>query len=68
MACLQFCRELLSLTTKYVSNLKTTGHIKLIFFLQAKLQENLLLAKSLISVTAPLTFIYIILRGSFSKD
>ena len=36
-------------------NLKTTCHIKLKFFLWTKLIENLLLAKYLISVTAPLT-------------
>ena len=35
-------------------NSKTTCHIKLKFFLWAKLLENLLLAKYLISVTAPL--------------
>ena len=35
-------------------NLKTTSHIKLKFFLWTKLLENLLLAKYLISVTAPL--------------
>ena len=35
-------------------NLKTTSHIKLKFFLWTKLMENLLLAKYLISVTAPL--------------
>ena len=35
-------------------NLKTTCHIKLKFFLWTKLLENLLLAKRLISVTAPL--------------
>ena len=35
-------------------NLKTTCHIKLKFFLWTKLLENLLLAKYLISVTAPL--------------
>ena len=34
-------------------NLKTTCHIKLKFFLWTKLIENLLLAKYLISVTAP---------------
>ena len=36
-------------------NLKTAGHIKLKIFLWTKLQENLLLAKYLISVAAPLT-------------
>ena len=35
-------------------NLKTTCHIKLKFFLWTKLLEDLLLAKYLISVTAPL--------------
>ena len=35
-------------------NLKTTCHIKLKFFLWTKLKENLLLAKYIISVTAPL--------------
>ena len=35
-------------------NLKYTCHIKLTFFLWTKLLENLLLAKYLISVTAPL--------------
>ena len=34
-------------------DLKTTCHIKLMFFLWTKLLENLLLAKSLISVAAP---------------
>ena len=38
-------------------NLKTTSHIKLKFFLWTKLLENLLLAKYLISVAAPLTSI-----------
>ena len=37
-------------------NLKTTCHIKLKFFLWTKLLENLLLAKYLISVAAPLIF------------
>ena len=37
-------------------NLKTTCHIKLKFFLWTKLLENLLQAKYLISVAAPLTF------------
>ena len=36
-------------------NLKTIGHIKLKFFWWIKLLENLLLAKYLISVAAPLT-------------
>ena len=36
-------------------NLKTTGHIKLKFFLRTKLLENLLLAKYLVSATAPLS-------------
>ena len=35
-------------------NMKTTCHIKLKFFMWTKLLENLLLAKYLISVTAPL--------------
>ena len=35
-------------------NLKTTCHIKLKFFLRTKLVENLVLAKYLISVAAPL--------------
>ena len=35
-------------------NLKTTRHIKVKFFLQTKLLENLLLAKYLKSVNAPL--------------
>ena len=35
-------------------NLKTTSHIKLKFFLWTKLLENLLFAKYLISVAAPL--------------
>ena len=38
-------------------NLKTTFHIKLKFFLWNKLLENLLLAKYLISVAAPLKVI-----------
>ena len=37
-------------------NLKTTGHMKLKFFLWTILLDNLLLAKYLISVAAPLTF------------
>ena len=37
-------------------NLKTTCHIKLKFFLWTKLLENLLLAKYLISVAAPLKY------------
>ena len=37
-------------------NLKTTCHIKLKFFLRTILLENLLVAKYLISVTAPLSF------------
>ena len=39
---------------KIYPNSKTTCHIKLKFFLWAKLLENLLLAKYFISVTAPL--------------
>ena len=39
-------------------NLKTTCHIKLIFFLCTKLLDNLLLAKYLISVAAPLVPAY----------
>ena len=39
-------------------NLKTTSHIKLKFFLWTKLIENLLLAKYLISVAAPLMETY----------
>ena len=39
------------------SNLRTTCHIKLKFFLWTKLLENLLLAKYLISVTAPLSIL-----------
>ena len=74
MACLQICRELLSLATflrvhsnleevSYLSsqntypNLKTASHIKLKFFLWTKLHENLLLARYLISVAAPLRFL-----------
>ena len=38
-------------------NLKTTCHIELNFFLWTKCLENLLLAKFLISVEAPLTLI-----------
>ena len=37
-------------------NLKTTCHIKLKFFLWTKLPENLLFAKYLISVAAPLIY------------
>ena len=44
----------LSWQNKYPS-LKTASHIKLIFFLWAKLLENLFLAKNLISVAAHLT-------------
>ena len=40
---------------KIYPNLKTTCHIKLQFFFWVKLLENLLHAKYLISVTAPLT-------------
>ena len=36
-------------------NLKSTCHIRLKFFLQTKLQENLVLAKYLTSVTATLS-------------
>ena len=36
-------------------NLKTTCHIKLKFFLWTKVKENLLLAKYVVSATAPLT-------------
>ena len=43
-------------------NLKTTCHIKLTFFFWTKLLENLLLAKYLISVAAPLTFSWIELK------
>ena len=43
-------------------NLKTTFHIKLEFFFWTKLLENLLLAKYLISVAAPLTFSWIELK------
>ena len=43
-------------------NLKTTCHIKLKFFFWTKLLENLLLAKYLISVAAPLTFSWIELK------
>ena len=42
--------------TKYVSNLKTTCHVKLKIFSWTKLLENLLYAKYLISVTAPLNY------------
>ena len=45
----------LSWQNKY-PNLKTTCHMKLKFFLWTKLLENLLLAKYLISVAAPLIF------------
>ena len=38
-------------------NLKTTSHIKLNFFLWTKLLKNVLLAKDLISVTAPLKLV-----------
>ena len=38
-------------------NLKTTCHIQLKFFLWTKIIENLLLAKYLISVAAPLRFL-----------
>ena len=37
-------------------NLKTTGHMKLKFFLWTIILDNLLLAKYIISVAAPLTF------------
>ena len=43
-------------------NLKTTCHIKLKFFLWTKLLENLLVAKYLITVTAPLS------NSNFSQD
>ena len=56
-------------------NLKTTCHIKLKLFLWTKLLENLLLAKYLISVAAPLTssnkkksfvwFLYIFLKFTY---
>ena len=43
------------------SNLKTTCHIKLKFFLWTKLLENLVLAKYLIYVAAPLNvFTYLL--------
>ena len=48
-------RGILPLPTKCVSDLKITCHIRLKFFLWTKLQENLLLAKNLISATAPLS-------------
>ena len=51
-------------------NMKTTCHIKLKFFMWTKLLENLLLAKYLISVTAPLRWrsqiIVLILLGDRS--
>ena len=43
-------RGILPLLTKYVSNLKTTGHIMIKSFLWTKLLENLLLERYLISV------------------
>ena len=70
-ACLQIYRELLSLVTflrvhsrgilpldktRTYPDLKTTCHIKLKFFLWTKLPENLLFAKYLISVAAPLIY------------
>ena len=45
------------------SNLKTTCHKKLKFFLWTKLLENLLHAKYLISATAPLNLNYLLLLG-----
>ena len=47
---------------KTYANLKTTCRIKLKIFLWTKLLENLLLAKYLISVAAPLTFSWIELK------
>ena len=58
MTCLRVhsnSKEVSYLTWKNMyPNLKTTCHIKLNFFLWNKLIENLLLAKYLLSVTAPL--------------
>ena len=48
-------RGILPALTNSNPYLKTTFHIKLKFFLWAKLLESLLLAKYLISVAAPLT-------------
>ena len=49
------------------ANLKTTCRIKLKFFLWTNLLENLLLAKYLISVAAPLTFSWIELKVLLCK-
>ena len=54
-------RGILPLLTKYPS-LKTTYHIKLIFFLCSKPLYNLLLAKCLIPVNAPLLENFICLQ------
>ena len=48
-------------------NLKTTCHIKLKFFLWTKLLENLLQAKYLTSVAAPLTFQSLHQHAKFSS-
>ena len=49
-------------------NLKTTCHVKLKFSLRAKLPENLILAKYLISITAGLIFDWMLWRRSKGAD
>ena len=57
-------RDILPLYPTY-PNLKTTCHIKLNFFFWTKLQENLLLAKYIISVSATFSITLLHLKCQF---